>query len=58
MLVFLPDFISKRGNYGPGSDGFWGKKNLSFYTNHKKFSMIENKLRVDGRRWVEDGLKG
>lgn len=28
-----------------GQMDFGGKKNLSFYTNHKKFSMIENKLR-------------
>ena len=24
--------------------------------NHKKLFAIENKLRVDGRRWVGDGL--
>ena len=26
--------------------------------NHRSLLMIENKLRVDGRRWVEDGLNG
>ena len=27
-------------------------------TNHKRLLMIENKLRVDGGRWVGDGLDG
>ena len=27
-------------------------------TNHKRFLMIENKLRVDRGRWVGDGLDG
>ena len=27
-------------------------------TNHKRFLTIENKLRVDGRRWAGDGLSG
>ena len=26
--------------------------------NHKRLIMIENKLRVDGGRWVGDGLDG
>ena len=27
-------------------------------TNYKRLSMIENKLRIDRRRWVGDGLDG
>ena len=27
-------------------------------TNHKRLLMVENKLRVDGGRWVGDGLNG
>ena len=27
-------------------------------TNHKRLLTIENKLRVDGGRWVGDGLDG
>ena len=26
--------------------------------NHKRLLTIEDKLRVDGRRWAEDGLDG
>ena len=27
-------------------------------TNHKRLLMVENKLRIDGRRWEGDGLDG
>lgn len=33
-----------------------GKRERERETNHKRHLTIENKLRVDGRRWVGDGL--
>ena len=34
--------------------GRWGREERE--TNHKRLLMIQNKLWVDGERWVEDGL--
>ena len=40
-------------NIWEGETGRQGKE-----TNHKRFLMIENKLRVDEERWVGAGLNG
>ena len=34
------------------------KKKEEKETNHKRLLMIENKLRIDGRKWMGDGLHG
>ena len=34
------------------------KKKRARETNHKRLLTMENKLRVDGDRWVADGLDG
>ena len=34
------------------------KKEKEREANHKRLLTAENKLRVDGRRWAKDGLKG
>ena len=49
---------------GIGKMNQWNRTNRSRpmqrerETNHKGFSMIENKLEVEGQMWIGDGLDG
>jgi len=56
----IPYNFTGRWNFRNKTDDHmgWGKKEKKREANKEKLLKIENKLRVDGGKWVGDGLDG